>query len=384
VADSVPEESTGNTSAGDQSLPDELLKRVEQGVQEAIRSSAAATVREWKRTMARNLRAYRSELGGFEKRLAQRWQKPLDLYQLILLASLETGNELAAQYGQQERAEQDSTFQVLVLLQVRACYTASAIQTLLRSGHADAADAHWRTLHELAVAAYLIKEHGASLAERYQDFEYVEVWRNARAYQGVQGRLRKGAGGGYEPIPQEDFEQLRQKVDELRQKYGARYVEDDWGWAANLLSGSKKASFDAVERLVGLDHLRPFYRLGSLSAHATARSLALSVAERGPNRVLRAGPSNAGLATAGQGALISLNQVSVELFLHGYEQLDDPSLIVVMYALQTLLDEASHAFAQADDRLQEDEANVWQTLEDTQSGRSILGWIRDMLARGRS
>ena len=147
------------------------------------------------------------------------------------------------------------------------------------------------------------------------------------------------------------------------------------------LTGNKKASFDAVERLVQLDHLRPFYRLGSLNAHATARSLTLSIAERGPNHVLRAGPSNAGLATAGQGALISLNQVNASLFSYGYQQLQTHRLIVSMYALHSLLTEACEAFAQAESKLQSDEATVWDTLAQTRSRRRILGWLRHMLAR---
>jgi hypothetical protein len=317
-----------------------------------------ATIRE---TAPEALRAHRAQRTRFERRLAKTWKQALDLYEVIFLAAWEAGEALNDCYRPKGAAENDLVFETLVRLHARACLTASEIRALLASGHSLGADARWRTLHELAVVAGLIKRYGAEVAERYQLHAYVDTLRNAEAYQAVCSKLQQYAGSGYDPIPDDELSQLRGTVAELVARFGRAY-KSDWGWAAHLF-GDRPPTFSQLEQLAELEHLRPLYRLGNLGVHAMAKGIERSAMRRGPHQILVAGPSNAGLADAGAGAVISLYQVTTVLLMYGWEKLSDPMLLIKCSAIGELVGEATTLFPQIEQRLQADDDKLWREIE---------------------
>lgn len=83
----------------------------------------------------------------------------------------------------QQRNGSDPKLVALTLLHARACLVASEVQSLLRSGHAAGAQARWRTLHELAVIAFVLGNHDRDISERFLQHRQVERHKDALHYQ---------------------------------------------------------------------------------------------------------------------------------------------------------------------------------------------------------
>lgn len=331
--------------------------RFEQAFRTAIDEGAVAVAAELKRTARVALADHRSIRKGFEARLRRRWKKALDIFEMLLIAAPEGGSDLSERYGDRAVSENDLTFEALKLLHGRACVTASEVRALLVSGHPTGAHARWRTLHELAVITSVIKDHGADLAERYLLHEHIEAWNDLKVYQEHCTVLQE------EPFSDEDCQAIQATYQALIAKYGKPYGTQ-WGWAAHLLNKSNPGLGD-LEQLAGLAHLRPYYRLSTKGVHATSRSVSLNVVRQGRGRVMLAGATNAGLAEAGQGALISLIQVTTSLLVYGFEKLGDPTLLITCGAFRNLLDEANHQFASTELRLRQEDEDFWASQEDS-------------------
>ncbi len=130
------------------------------------------------------LRSQRRYRAGFESRLCSVWGHALDLLEAQVAIALEAGESFNTRYRPESAANQDHIFEVLVRLHARGCQIGSEVLALLKSGFADGAHARWRTLHELAVVAYFIKERADDeLAERYLLHSRVESLKAAVLYQ---------------------------------------------------------------------------------------------------------------------------------------------------------------------------------------------------------
>ena len=114
---------------------------------------ARGLAKELKRRGPKMLRQHRRIRRGFERRLFRRWRKALRLYETIMVAAQEAGADFNDKYRAEARQQDDFVFEALVSLHGRASRITSETYALLRTGHADGAQARWRTLHELAVVA---------------------------------------------------------------------------------------------------------------------------------------------------------------------------------------------------------------------------------------
>ena len=270
---------------------------------------------------------------AFEERLEQIWRRPIDLLDLFVRLSLEAGSDFNSEYRQDAIASGDAVLVVLTRLHGRACQVAREILVLLRSGFADGADARWRTLHELAIVALLIGDHGQELAERYLLHEEVQQYKLARQFQDHHQSLNR------EPIPQQEFAELKERRDELIDQFGPAF-KNDYGWAASV-TGTDNPTLFQLEEKADLGHSRPYYRLASNNVHANAHG---TFYRRGlashQGNIILAGPSNEGLAEPGHATAISLLQVTVALL--GTEATIDS--IVVLMVLGHLADEVGEAF----------------------------------------
>jgi len=114
-----------------------------------------------------------------------------------------------------------------------------------------------------------------------------------------------------------------------------------------------------LEHLAGLQHLRPFYRLGSHFVHAGPHASALNMREdlgSETRRLITAGPTvMADIAETCHGAMISLEQATTAL---GTAYLcNEPKgpidIVVILKALSMLVRDAGPEYGAAADRARE-------------------------------
>ena len=324
--------------------------RIAAAFEQATQAAAEALAERLRADAPRMLREHREFRRGFEERLQRRWGPALDLYECVRVSCQEAGEDFVERSSQQADGP-DPKLAALTLLHARACLVASEVQSLLRSGHAAGAQARWRTLHELAVIAFLLGKHDSDLSERFLQHRQVERHKDAVHYQQSCEAL------GYPPFSDEEMAEIQQQRDEVVTRYGPSY-NNDWGWAAPLLLANERPNFRALEELAGLQHFRPWFRLSSHGVHSGATG-AIHIRDfYGRGTAMLAGPSNADLADPGNGALISLHQVTVALLAHGGPNGPQAQDLLTLKAISNLLDQAQQTFLQIHQALEAEEAAI--------------------------
>jgi hypothetical protein len=248
-------------------------------------------------------RAYERQ---FEQHLLQRWKNPLDLLEVLIEICLEAGAEINSEYRGMAAKSHDYVFDVLVRLHSRACQISYEILCLLRAGLADGAHARWRTLHEIAVISYFIKDRGQEVAKRYLHYGMIETYREFLQYQKHCLRL------GYAPPTEEELHRMQTMHDQVVKMYGSDFGAK-YGWIPKHML--KDRTFAEIEKSVRLDKLRPYYMMACHNVHSGPKGiqfrLGLGLLKGESKRpFILAGPSNYGLADPGQGAAISLSQAT--------------------------------------------------------------------------
>jgi hypothetical protein len=325
----------------------------DQALQKGIDKTTPRLVETLLRDAPKMLRRHGRYRRGFERRLRRRWRRALDLYYVVYVCCEESGGEFNQRYREQAAQENDFAFEALTRLHARACLVASEVYALLRTGHAAGAEARWRTLHEVAVVSSAVGQRDNDVAQRYLDHQDIEAADDAEEYQRYHERLE------YEPLDEATLNELRERRHKLLKKHGRAFGRGHYGWAAPLFDG-KPPEFSELEKLAGLDHLRPFRDLGTRRVHAGARGTGMGLLRRGPHLILQSGPTNYGLAESGHGSLISLSQTTITLLIYGRPKIEDPMHVVVASSILALLEKAGDAFLAAHRRLKEDEAKLWK------------------------
>ncbi len=75
----------------------------------------------------------------------------------------------------------------------------------------------------------------------------------------------------------------------------------------------KKPNFYTLEAAVGIEHLRPYYRMASHNVHANPKGINFRLGLSDGTEMFLSGPSNYGLSDPGQGIAITLGQINVSL-----------------------------------------------------------------------
>ena len=322
-------------------LVSELSQAVARAMPAVIQEVSAGLLGTLKEESAAMLRDRRSGRESFDARLQDTWSEPLDLLEMLLAIALEAGDDFNREFRSDAAEQGDFVFDALTRLHARACQVASEILVLLKSGHADGADARWRSLHEIPVVGLLIKSNGNDIAERYLLHDIVESRKAAREYQEHCSEL------GYEPLMESELDEIESTYQVLLCRFGGSYKET-YGWAIPVV-GKKRPNFADIERTVDLKHLRPFYRMASYNVHANPKGVFHKLGLYRTPEVLLAGPSNTGLADPGQGTAISLLQITTAL-LTSKPNLDRLAICDVM---QRLVPETCESFVGTQQMLQE-------------------------------
>ena len=260
-----------------------------------------------KKDASSGLKRHRRDRKGFEKRLNERWKSPLDLLDLVIALSTEAGTEFNQKFRNEAVGSGDAVLEALTRLHARGCQVSGEVLALLHAGFADGAHARWRSLHEMAVVASLIQQHGQELAERYLLHETIQQYKLACEYQKYFDRLND------EPPSKENSDQLKVQRDKLIARFGEAF-NGDYGWASSAI-GSNRPTMSDIEQHVQLDHMRPYYRMASDNVHPNSHGayFRLGLHSSQQEEVLLAGPSNLGLADPGHSTAISLLQLTTAL-----------------------------------------------------------------------
>lgn len=287
-------------------LVSQLTQTLSEAIPEVVETATGLILKRLKQDADSAALAHEKERLSFEARLGNDWHEPLALLDIFLTVAVEVGDRFNRQFRAAESMPDQYMFEAVTRLHARACQIASEILVLLRSGYADGAHARWRSLHEIAVVGTFIAASGDQIAERYLLHDAVESYKAARQYQEYHKRL------GYEPLSDSEFRQIETAYRNVVDRFGSDYRES-YGWAQSV-TAKKRPTFRDIEEAVGLDHLRPFYKMASHNVHADPKGVFFRLGLwPQADDVLLAGPSNVGLADPGQGVALSLAQITVTL-----------------------------------------------------------------------
>jgi Family of unknown function (DUF5677) len=289
-------------------------------------------------------RQQHQELAGFADRLHGRWGKGLELLHMLVTISRELGASIREEISNSPDRNRKYLTEVLPRLHARSCQITEEILCLLAAGFADGAMARWRTLHEVAVIASFIADQGEDLAERYVLHQAIESKQGATEYEKYRERL------GYEPLNDHEITALEDTCSALRARFGSDFARPH-GWAAHHLSESDP-NFKKIESAVGVDHLRPFYRMASHNVHANPKGVFFKLGLLSESQIFLAGPSNAGLADPGHATAISLAQITSRLGLL-HPTFDN---VVSVQIIAQLVEDVGAAFIAAHVQLENDAA----------------------------
>lgn len=316
------------------------------------------------------LREHRAYDRGFKKRLAKTWSEAFTLYEVILLSAFDAGSTFDRVHRPEASQENDFRFEALTSLHAQACLVAGEVFELLNGGWPHGAHARSRTLHEIAVFAGVIAEH-AEVAERFLVHEAIEGARSLDTYQ-----AKLAGRSGYKPFTKEQVDSVHARRDAALKRFDKPFG-GYYGWAVPLFPPKVHITFEKLEELAGLSHLRPFYDWAThLAVHASSRGARLNVLQRGDEKFRLSGPTNAGLADPAGSSLTSLVQVTTSLLVHGRPLSDDPTPVVILKAFLQLTDEAGDAFLAAHRRLEEKEAKVQQEKAQRATGGVMTRLLR--------
>lgn len=294
--------------------PEEFNRTIEL-INDAINDTAPSLIDKFTETSHEYMKAQIREMASesremqesFNKNLYIKWGEAFDLLESFILLALDLGNEFSQEFRASEHSNPSFVFDALVRLHARGCQVASEVKTLITNGFADGAHARWRSLHEISIVALFIEEHGNEVAEKYLLHDNIESLKSAREFQQYYDAL------GEEPVPEHVLINLQVIHDNLIKRFGNDYG-NDLGWAAKTLGKSRPRIKD-IELSVGLEHLRPYYRLASHNIHANPKGLFFKLGLYKNQDLLLAGPSNIGLADPAQATAISLSQLTTSLMM---------------------------------------------------------------------
>lgn len=304
-------------------------------IEEAITAGATKMLRSIKEDAHNTFAQETAERNGFEERNYAVWKEPLDLLELFLLTTIELGDDFNHKYRPEAAKNNDFVFEALTRLHGRACQVGHEILTLLKSGYVDGANARWRTLHEIVVISYLIKEHGNDMAERYLLYNYIESFQSISDYlYDTELYENHRAILGDELPSQDEMERIEKTKNELCARFGNGYSRP-YGW----VDGSRGWTFKELESEVGIDHLRPYYKMANISIHAGPKGVRFSLGSPS-NDIIPAGASNMGLADPGMSTVISLQNMNAALL----STRPDVGHLITLKAMSLLADEVKDAF----------------------------------------
>jgi hypothetical protein len=315
--------------------------------------------------MNERLAAWRSELDGFETRLYDTWEAPIDLLEGFIVYSRDVGLELNRAFGRQAAKEDDLLFLALQKLHARGIQIGQEILTLLKHGYADGAHARWRALHEIAAVSMFLRLSGQETAERFMLHSLIDDYHLAVA-------IRKHPDAfGLSYVSDEEMEELEKRREVLLDTYGKEY-DGLWGWAADAV-GKDRPRFTDIESAAGLEHHRPYHKFASkMNIHAGSKG---AVSQLGVMKeragMTASGPTNFGFSLPGTHTGVSIHQLTTALLAYQVDAGHRPfEAMLDMAVIGRFLDDIMEAFPAVEEEIAQREREGWaEFIEEELEGR---------------
>ena len=270
---------------------------------------------------------------SMRSRVSKDWGKAIDALRMLL--------SLCAQEGHEFNIRQLKSKQVKLCeeararLHIRGCRIAEEILLLLEYGHKEGAQARWRTLHEIAVAATLIKEGGDVLAERFYDSEFVEK-------KSLLKDIHRAASAGGEPrVPVAEAKEIERNFARVIAKYDKSF-QGMYGWASGQLGLPKDPKFYDLMGVAGSLSLKDRFRIASSDNHVSVATLSQPIHQWDPTTLI---PGS--FAPGFEGPGVDTAQAIVQLTAALYDEPWDLDRLVLMRAMVQLRDEIATLWHQA-------------------------------------
>lgn len=352
IAQALVEKHESSGMSSEEAMECGLVEALEILTEDGPPQVAAALKADGPRMLAERRRLDR----GFEKRLRQRWGSALDLYYMVAVACQEVGTEGYQEANQCDEGGDDerALLEAVSGLQARACRQSLEVLSLLEAGFPKAAHAVSRSMHEGAVVASVLTEYGSTpehsdIGLRFLLFDHISNLMDAEEHQRYAERIN------HEPFTDQEMAALRTTKAAVLERFPD--LDRKMGWAGDL-PGLRKRTFEELEVIAGIDHLRPYYTWASHEVHAYPKGVRLNQSGLDGDLWKLAGRTNAGLADPAQGALIALNQVTASMLT--VPGVASPSRIVASRAAMALLDEACEEFVRIERELADERTlTVW-------------------------
>ena len=308
-----------------QEITSQFSIALEQAIPASVQEAADLILKQFKRRAQAHVKTIRSDKDGFKLRLRRRWKKAFELFDLYLSVCNECGSSFNKQHRRTAAKENDFVFDVLTRLHARGCQIGLEVITLLEGGFADGAHARWRTLNEIVCVAMFVKSHGQDVAESYLLHDLVETYKAAKQYQIWCRALNQKS------LSQRTIDKLQRGYDSALNKFGKSF-RNQYGWAAKALANDNP-NFSDIEKDIGLEKFRPYYRLASHNVHANPRGIFFKMGLPHHSSAILAGASDAGLADPAHGTAISLFHLTTALLL-SKANIDSLAMSAVLRELQ--------------------------------------------------
>lgn len=353
IAQALVEKHKSSGMSSEEAMECGLVEALEILTEDGPPQVAAALKADGPRMLAERRRLDR----GFEKRLRRRWGSALDLYFMIAVACQEIGAEGYGEALAQTDDEDENgraLLEALSGLHARTCRQSLEVLSLLEAGFPKAAHAVSRSMHEGAVVASVLTEYGSTpehsdIGLRFLLFDHISNLMDAEEHQRYAERIN------HEPFTDQEMAALRTTKAAVLERFPD--LDRKMGWAGDL-PGLRKRTFEELEVIAGIDHLRPYYTWASHEVHAYPKGVRLNQSGLDGDLWKLAGRTNAGLADPAQGALIALNQVTASMLT--VPGVASPSRIVASRAAMALLDEACEEFVRIERELADERTlTVW-------------------------
>lgn len=316
-------------------------------VKDVLPKFSKKIVKHLKKNGKEMLNSQRALLKGFEYRLYRRWKDPLDLLECLIRISSESGESHASKLAKITDKTNSYKRTALIKIHARALQISNEILALLKSGYADGAFARWRSLHELAVISFFLKNNNDEVSRRYLEHDVIKRFKEAKDYKAFYKKLRYPAFG------RKEFNSIRKEHDNLINKYGKDFeYRNGFEWIPRSILPDR--NFRALEKHVKLDKLHPFYNLSCNAVHGGARGFyRLGLMDKCQDDLHLVGPSNYGLADPIQNTAISLLHVTVCLLC---EEPDFES-IVQMHTMNNYVNEIGPKAVEIQRTIEKEEAS---------------------------
>jgi hypothetical protein len=325
--------------------PEEVASRFN----EVTRRSAISLADDLERRAPQMLREHRASDRGMARRMRAVWGPAFNSFYEIYVCAEELGSNLQQLHG--GSAHIDS----LLALHARTCLVLAEVHALMTAGFPFGASARTRTLHETAVIASVISEHGcepstADLGQRFLEHAAIDEARDIEV-------VARNVGD----VDPDGLARARARKAALIEKYGPNFAYD-YGWARPLFpthKDSQKVTFKELEEKAdtGLDRFG--YRYSSHFVHASGRTVELNVLDRGGRGYRVTGPTNIGFDVPASVALDAA-VTSMSAVVHGVEPMPDPMHLIAVETMRVLSSRALDKFQRSQEIIDSLEARVHQ------------------------